>query len=95
MAIFEDGSSPFKRQLNKMIKHTQEIRRQQPTSFLSVFDHFVGLALNGLIDAFGNCNLLSDESKQTKMFDFKELCNNVFHLSDCYNSLYHSFHYRL
>ena len=31
-----------------MVKHTQTIRRQQPTNFLSVFDHFVGLALKGL-----------------------------------------------
>ena len=39
---------PFKRQSQKMVKHTQTIRRQQPTNCLSVFDHFVGLALNGL-----------------------------------------------
>ena len=32
-----------------MVKHTQTIRRQQPTNCLSVFDHFVGLALKGLI----------------------------------------------
>ena len=31
-----------------MIKHTKTIRRQQPTNYLSVFDHFVGLALKGL-----------------------------------------------
>ena len=31
-----------------MIKHTQTIRQQQPTNCLSVFDHFVGLALKGL-----------------------------------------------
>ena len=33
-----------------MVKHTQTIRRQQPTNCLSVFDHFVGLALTGLSD---------------------------------------------
>ena len=33
---------------HKMIKHTQTIRWQQPTNCLSVFDHFVGLALKGL-----------------------------------------------
>ena len=27
---------------------TQTIRQEQPTNFLSVFDHFVGLALKGL-----------------------------------------------
>ena len=31
-----------------MAKHTQAIRRQQQTSCLSVFDHFVRLALKGL-----------------------------------------------
>ena len=31
-----------------MIKHTQTIRWQQLTDYLSVFDHFVGLALKGL-----------------------------------------------
>ena len=32
-----------------MVKHTETIRRQKPTSCLSVFDHFVELALKGLI----------------------------------------------
>ena len=32
-----------------MVKHTQTIRRQQPTNCLTVFDHFVGLALEGLL----------------------------------------------
>ena len=32
-----------------MVKHTQTIRRQQPTNFLSVFGYFAGLALKGLI----------------------------------------------
>ena len=40
-----------------MVKHTQTIRRQQPTDCSSVFDHFVKLALKGLISlhnsAFG------------------------------------------
>ena len=31
-----------------MVKHTQTIRRQQPTNCLSVFDHFVEFALKGL-----------------------------------------------
>ena len=38
------------RQLQKMVKHTQTICWQQPTNFLSVFDHFVGLARKGLTD---------------------------------------------
>ena len=32
-----------------MAKHTQIILRQQPTNCVSVFDHFVGLVLKGLI----------------------------------------------
>ena len=39
---------PFKSQPHKMIKHTQKIRRLLPTNCLSVFDHFVRLALKGL-----------------------------------------------
>ena len=31
-----------------MIENTQKIRRQKPTKCLSMFDHFVGLALKGL-----------------------------------------------
>ena len=33
----------------KMAKHTQTIPWQQPTNYFSVFDHFMGLALKGLI----------------------------------------------
>ena len=36
------------RQIHKIVKHTQTIRRQQPTNCLSMFDHFGGLALKGL-----------------------------------------------
>ena len=35
-----------------MIKHTQTIGRQKPANCLSVFDHFVGLALKGLRHKF-------------------------------------------
>ena len=31
-----------------MVKHTQTIRHKLPTNCLSVFDHFMGLALKGL-----------------------------------------------
>ena len=33
-----------------MAKQTQTIRRQQPTNYLSVFDHLVGLVLQRLIE---------------------------------------------
>ena len=36
-----------KHQLPKIVKHTQTIRREQPTNCLSVFYHFVGWRLNG------------------------------------------------
>ena len=39
---------PFKHQPHNMVKHTQTIRLQQPTNCLSVFGHFVRLALKGL-----------------------------------------------
>ena len=45
---------PFKRQPPKMVKHTQTIRRQQLMYCLSVFGHFVKLALKGLICNFNN-----------------------------------------
>ena len=38
----------FKRQFHEMVKHTQTIRRQQTSNCFIVFDHFVGLALEGL-----------------------------------------------
>ena len=41
--------STFKLQPKKIFKRTQAIRWQQPTKCLSVFDHFVVLALKGLI----------------------------------------------
>ena len=37
-----------KNNFGKMVKHTQTIRRLLPRNCLSVFDHFVGLALKGL-----------------------------------------------
>ena len=37
-----------------MAKHIHTIRRQQPTNCLSVFDHFVGLALKELGAEFGD-----------------------------------------
>ena len=40
--------NPLKRQPHKIGKHIQIIREKQPTNFLSVFYHFVGLARKGL-----------------------------------------------
>ena len=41
-------SYPFNRQPYKMVKHTQTIHLQQLTHCLSVFGHFVRLAIKGL-----------------------------------------------
>ena len=40
-------TKPLKRQTHKTVKHTQTMRRQQPTNCLSVFDHFAGWRLKG------------------------------------------------
>ena len=37
-----------KRQHHKMVIHVQISRQLQPTNYLSVFDHFVGLGRKGL-----------------------------------------------
>ena len=42
-----------------MVKHTQTIRRQKPTIRLSVFDHFVALALKWLRTEFPELLLIS------------------------------------
>ena len=48
-----------------MVKHIQTIGRKKPTNYSSVFDHFVGLALNGLRGQFSinllQLNNISDE----------------------------------
>ena len=51
----------FKRQTHKMVKHNQTIRRLLPTNYLSVFDHFVGLALKEL----KNISIKTDPNKIT------------------------------
>ena len=42
------GALTFTRQPQKMVKHTDTIRRQQPMNCLSVFEHFEGLAPKAL-----------------------------------------------
>ena len=43
-----------------MVKHTQTIRWLSPTNYLTVFDHFVGLAFKGLILHFANIEEAGD-----------------------------------
>ena len=48
MALVNVDVNSFKRQPHKMVKHAQTICRLLPTNCLSVFDHFVALALKRL-----------------------------------------------
>ena len=74
-----------------MVKHTQTIRRQQPTNCLSVFDHFVKLTLKGLIAKSQQWkyqnnvwNLLKVNSKNTKttsMLSFWVFIANITQIS--------------
>ena len=47
-----------------MIKHTQRIRRQQSTDCLSVFDHFMGLALKGLTNNRSSVRTVNTHSRR-------------------------------
>ena len=49
MLAIIDLISPIKCQSHKIVKHTQTIHWQQPTSCSSVLDNLVGLALKGLM----------------------------------------------
>ena len=50
MLLTRKNFLPFKRRPHKIVKHTQTIRWLLPTNCLSIFYHFVGLALKGLRD---------------------------------------------
>ena len=52
-----------------MVKHTQTIRRLLQTNFLSVFDHFVGSALKGLMNYKKQLNdtIHRNENHRTKI----------------------------
>ena len=55
-----------------MVKHTQTIRRLLPTNCLSVFDHFVALALKGLTYLWSFFNIMrrfNDTSHFFKVFN--------------------------
>ena len=44
--------NPLSVKTHKMVKYTQAICRQQPANCLSMFGHFMGLALKGLMESF-------------------------------------------
>ena len=58
----EDKYLALKASFHKMVKHTQTICKL-PTKCLSVFDHFVGLALKGLTTITSN-SLRSFDTKK-------------------------------
>ena len=77
-----------------MVKHTQTILRRKPTNCLSVFDHFVGLALNIFAVRLetikkGACNLCREINSNFEIFSRKVhiwLWSNP-HKIDCYTLL--------
>ena len=60
-----------------MVKDTQTIRGQQPTNYLSVFDHFVGLALKGLTKYNAMKRLILNEPRQKYQIQQKRYYSNV------------------
>ena len=56
-----------------MIKHTQTIPRQQLTNFLSVFDHFVGLAFNMWIHVILEAKFGDDSKKRKDNYLFQDV----------------------
>ena len=65
----------FKQQNHKIVKHTQTIRRQKPTNCLSVFGHFVGLALKELHCQVQESMILIHARSPTNILDF---CRTVY-----------------
>ena len=57
-----------------MVKHIQTIRRQQPTNFLSVFNHFVELPLEEL-----QTTLISIHDSLGTKICLPSYCNVIFH----------------
>ena len=51
-----------------MVKHTQKIRGLLPKNCLSLFDHFLGLALKGLIAKLTPVILAKEDHKLQIMF---------------------------
>ena len=68
----------------QMVKHTQTIRRLLPTNRLSVFDHFVGLALKGSTHS-------SPFWYTMKKSRFNLISRNFSMPQKCYEVLIHSF----
>ena len=67
------------RQSHKMVKYTQTIRQQQPTNCLSIFEHFVGLALKGFMSKKAAKSEAYSEPSQTSKIEFFAKILNIFH----------------
>ena len=66
-----------------MVKHTQTIRWQEPKNCLSMFDHFMGLALKGLTLIFLATLTISDPQLLQNIFKKLELFSlNIFGLEN-------------
>ena len=73
---------PFERQPHEMVKYTQTIRRQKPTNCLSVFDHFVGLALKELklsLDITNKNTFASQVNINCRKIPLEESCYAIFY----------------
>ena len=83
----------FIHQPHKMVKHTQKLRRQEPTNCLSVFERFVGLSLrvlmytitmNGLVQKKLNQVVSCPKILNTNAFAINKelvLCKSIFYVT--------------
>ena len=75
-----------------MVKHIQTIRQQKPTNCLSVFDHFVELALKGLkeipFDGTFQTPSQTHNWKKTATFIANVCKNTTLNLFKVWKSLY-------
>ena len=60
-----------------MVKHTQTIRLLFPTNCLSVFDHFVGLALRGLRKTCQTYMPINTKTKISKGYVFIDVSMHI------------------
>ena len=65
-----------------MVKQTQTIRWLLPTNFLSVFDHFVGLALKGFKNTF--CHFIPKSSVQHFLGKSSAPISNIYDAATSY-----------
>ena len=75
-----------------MVKHTKTIRRQKPSNCLSVFDHFVKLALKGLNAPCYQCATHSSDLVMKRMAKSKTMSvPEVVNICDCVRRVFKHF----